>query len=430
MYYEDSVIERSTVNKLLWNLLPLLCLLAMANVLDRLDLTYAAPSMDSALKLTPDDVRSASNAFYAGWLVAGLPAAAGMLILGARRWIAAIVIAWGVISMVQGIAWSTGSLDALRVLLGMAEANLMPATVFFLAEWMPPRHRSLPIAVVAAAAALVPVIGEQLSNLVQIVPPLLRITEWRWLFLVEGLPAIWLGMHVLDVLPQTPSDANFLPHPERHWLIMQLREGARLRGPSRFRDGLTSMATWKLAWARTVVAWVAGSLGIWVPLAMQQTDYLPPGTGDLIMAGATVLGALVALITGLRWNSRRWLRRVLAVLLTLAAVALAAAAMLSNATTAVAMIGFVAFLVPPIVALIWVLAPYALAGSAAAAGFALIGMGGALGNISAAVLSVVRHDATTRCIILAVACIVAAALSLGMDRQRMAGTAASAQPGD
>jgi len=430
MYYEDSVIERSTVNKLLWNLLPLLCLLSIGHVLDRLDLTYAAPNMDSALKLTSDEVRSTDTAFYLGWLVAGLPAAAGMLFIGARRWIAAIVIAWGVISMAQAVAWSVGSLEALRFLLGMAEANLMPAMVFFLAEWMPPRHRSLPIAVIVAAAALVPVIGELLANLVQIVPELLRISEWRWLFLVEGIPAVWLGMHVLDVLPQNPPEANFLPHPERHWLIMQLRDGARPPSASRFRDGLLCMPNWKLAAARVVAASVGASLGIWVPLAMQQTDYLPPATGAEIMDGATVLGALAALVCGLRWNNRLWLRRALAMLLALAGIALLSAALLANATAAVAMIALVTFLMPPIVALTWVLAPYLLAGSAAAAGFALIGMAGALGNLGASILDAVRHDATIRCIILAAACVVAAWLSLVMDRHRMTETAASAPAGE
>ncbi|HUB47238.1 MAG TPA: MFS transporter [Acetobacteraceae bacterium] len=425
---EDSVIERSTVTKLLWNLLPMLCLLAMGNVLDRLDLTYAAPTMDSALHITAAQVRNANDAFDIGCLLGGLPAAAGMLILGARRWIAAAVVAWGVITMAHGAAWSTGSLYLLRVLLGMAEVNLIPAMVFYLTEWMPPRHRSLPIAVLIAAASLVPVIGGQLANLVLIVPPLLRITSWRWLFLAEGLPAVWLGLHVLSALPQMPPEARWLPHPERHWLLLQLRD-ARLRGASRFLDGLRSAANWKLTAARLAVGCVAGSLGLWVPLAMQQTDYLPPGVGAIIMAGATALGALSALVTGLRWNSRAWLRRTLAIGLALTAILLATAAMLSSATAAVLALALVAVLVPPLVALTWVLAPLILAGSAAAAGFAVLAMAGALGDLCASTLSVVRHDVTTRCFILALVCLVAAWLSLGMDGRRVAGTHASAPAG-
>ncbi|HTW71331.1 MAG TPA: MFS transporter [Acetobacteraceae bacterium] len=430
MYYEDSVIERSTVTKLLWNLLPLLCLLAIGTVLDRLDLTYAAPTMDSALHLTSDQVRHANDALDIGCLLGGLPAAAAMLILGARRWIAAIVVAWGLVTMIQGAAWSSGSLYLLRVLLGVAEVNLIPAMVFYLTEWMPPRHRSLPIAIIIAAASLGPVIGDQLANLVLIVPPLLRISQWRWLFPAEGLPAIWLGLHMLGALPQTPSEANWLPHPERHWLLMQLRDTVRLRGSSRFRDGLSSAANWKLAAARLAVGCVAGSLGMWVPLAMQQSDYLPPGDGAVIMGAATVLGALAALVTGLRWNSRPWLRRSLAIGLALAGLLLATAAELSSATAAVLALAFVAVLVPPLVALVWVLAPYVLAGSAAAAGFAVLAMAGALGELCASTLSVVRHDVTTRCFILALACLVAALLSFGMDGRRIAGKPASAQAGE
>jgi MFS transporter, ACS family, tartrate transporter len=429
MYDEDREIERSTVTKLLWNLLPLLCLLAMGTVLDRLDLTYAAPTMDSALHLTAGQVRQASDAFYIGCLVGGLPAAAGMLILGARRWIATIVVVWGVIAIAQTAAWSSGSLSLLRMLLGMAEVNLIPAMVFYLIEWMPPYHRSLPIAAIVAAASLVPVIGGQLANLILIVPPLLHITEWRWLFLVEGLPAVWLGLHVLGALPQTPPEAAWLPHPERHWLLMQLRDTARLRGVSRFRDGLRSAANWRLAAARLAVGCLAGSLGMWVPLAMQQTDYLPPSAGAIIMAAATVLGAIAALATGLRWNSRPWLRRALAIGLALAGMSLAIAAVLSSATAAVLALAFAALLVPPLVALIWVLAPYVLSGSAAAAGFVVLAMAAALGELCASTLSVVRHDVTTRCFILALACLAASWLSLGMDGRRVAGAAASAPAG-
>jgi len=430
MYYEDSVIERSTVTKLLWNLLPLLCLLAVGNVLDRLDLTYAAPTMQSALRLTANQVRHANDAFDIGCLLGGLPAAAAMLILGARRWIAAIAVAWGAITMIQGVAWSPVSLYFLRMLLGMAEINLIPAIVFYLTEWMPPRHRSLPIAIVIAVASLAPVIGDQLANLVLIIPPLLRITSWRWVFPAEGLSGIWLGFYMLGALPQTPPEANWLHHPERHWLLMQLRDTIRPRGAGRFRDGLLSPTNWKLAAARLAVACVAGSLGMWVPLAMQQTDYLAPGLGATIMAAATVLGALVTPVTGLRWNSRRWLRRVLAIGLTLAGLLLATAAVLSSATAAVAMMALVAFLVPPLVAIAWVLAPYVLAGSAAAAGLAVLAMAGALGDLCASTLSVVRHDVTTRCFILALACLVAALLSFGMDGRRIAGKPASAQAGE
>ncbi|HUN39433.1 MAG TPA: MFS transporter [Acetobacteraceae bacterium] len=429
MYYEDNVIERSTITKLLWNLLPLLCLLAVGNVLDRLDLTYAAPTMDSVLRLTADQVRHANDAFDIGCLLAGLPAAAGILILGARRWIAAVVVAWGVITMVQGAAWSSGSLYVLRVLLGTAEVGLIPAMVFYLTEWMPPRYRSLPIAVIIAVASLVPVIGDQLANLALVVPPLLRITQWRWVFFAEGLPAVWLGLHMLGALPQTPPEANWLHHPERHWLLMQLREASRARGASRFNDGLRSAANWKLAAARLAVAAVAGSLGMWVPLAMQQTDYLSPGVGAVIMAVATVLGAVAAFVPGLPWNTRPWLRRALAIGLAVAGILLATAAILPSAMMAVLVLAFIAILLPPLLALTWVLAPYVLAGSAAAAGFAVLAMAGALGDLCASTLSVVRHDATTRCFILALLCLAAALLSLGMDRQLPADTRASAPAG-
>ena len=429
MHDEDSIIEQSAVQKLLWNLLPMLCLLAMANVLDRLDLSYAAPAMDPALQLTAAELSHAENAFTLGYMLAALPAAALMLLVGARRWICGIVVAWGVISMAHAVIWSDDSLYALRFLLGVAEANLMPAMVFYLAEWMPARYRALPIACMVAAASLVPLLGEQGSNVLLHLPQWFGITDWRWLFLVEGVPAVWLGIHVLDVLPQTPPNASWLPHPERVWLMNHLHGEERLLTVGHFMDGLRKRSNWKLAGVRTVIGMAVGSLGLWLPLGMRQMGYLPPSAGATIMAVASVVGALAAVVPGMPGFTRAWLRRSLAICLVAAGLALAGAATVSSATLAVLLLALVAAICPAILSLTWVLAPYLLAGAAAAAGFAVLGMAGSLGGYLAGVLGVLRHDASSRCVILAVACFVAAWLARAMDGGQVSGAAVSTQPG-
>lgn len=417
MYYDDSVIEQSTVQKLIVRLLPMLCLLSMATTFATLSLGYAAPTMAPALGMTDSQLRLAGDAFYLGYLLATLPAAWLMLYIGARRLIAVLVVASGAIAMLLALAPSDTAPFFIRLLLGMAEANLLPAMVFYLCEWVPARHRGKAIPALIAAAALVPVLGGEFSNLLLFGLHWFAIADdWRWLLFAEGVPALWFGLFVMAVLPQTFPEARWLPHPERHWLAAQRQRDMPLQSAATFVEGLRSRPIWKLAAAQGAIGLVAGSIGMWVPLAMQRSGYLDPATGAIIMGGASVVGALIALVVGLPWHNRTPWRWALTAGLVLVGFCLLVAAVLPNGTGGVLMLAIVAVLIPVIVTLTWLLAPFVLSGAAAAAGFALIGMAGALGELIASELAVVRHDAATRCVVLALACLGGAWLAFAMER--------------
>jgi ACS family tartrate transporter-like MFS transporter len=419
MYYDDSVIEQSTVQKLLWHLLPLLCLLSMAAVLDRLSLGYAAPAIAAALHLNAAQLHRAALAFGLGGILAGLPATWLMLRYGVRRWTAGIAVAWGTIAVAQALVWSPAALTALRLLLGATEVSLVAAMVFCLRGWMPERHRAVAIGAMIAVASFTPLIAAPVSHLLLWIGRWFGITDWRWLFAVEGLPALWLGLHVPAQLPPEPPDAPWLPASERTWLATRLPQGPAEQ-TARFVGGLRSAAAWRLAAASAAVGLVADGLQVWLPLAMQPNGYVAPWIAAAVMGATALSGTAAAVAAGLRWRESRQWRRALVVGLLAVGGSLAAAGCIPNGIVAMVLLAVAASLLPGLLVLIWTLASGSLPGAAAAAGLGLVAVAGAFGATAAAGLEALCHDAAARCVVLAVACATTAWLVRGLQRSHPA----------
>ncbi len=430
-YYTDDVIEQSTDQKLLWHLLPLLCLLSMAGMLNRLSLGDAAPVLGPSLNIGATQLDVAENLFCAGYLLACLPSVWLLLRFGTTVWVTTIMLATAGVALAHAAVWNAASLYIVHFLLGVTEAGLLPAMVFYLAQWMLERHRAKAIAALIAAAAIVPLLSGEGSDLLMLVARLFGFSDWRSLFILEALPTIWVGLLVPGRTPKAPGDASWLPPSERHWLIDQLRQAVPPGPAPQFADGLRSVPVWKLAAIQGVIGLVGGSLGLWVPLAMQETSYLPTDTAAVVMIAASALGVAVTVVTGLLWYNRTQWRRALAVCLGLTGLCLGAAAVLPFGSADVGLMAFIAAIVPAILALIWVLAPCLLTGAAAAAGFAVLSMAGVLGYYAAAGLAAVLSGTGERCLLLGAACLVAAWLARGMDGRRPAPQRASAvSPGE
>lgn len=431
MSYTDDVIEQSTEQKLLWHLLPLLCLVSMAGTLNQLSLQYAAPALGAALDLSATQLGIAENLFYLGYVVASLPAAWLLLRFGPRLWITGVVLATGCIALAHALVWGAASLYALRLLLGVAEAGLAPAMVFYLVQWMPAQHRVKPIVALVAAAALVPLFAGEGSQALLWAARWFGFNDWRCLFIVEGLPTLWLGLHVPGATPEAPAEVKWLPPSERIWLLDRLAKSAAAGASMRFADGLRSVPVWKLAAIAEIIGMVGGSLGMWVPLGMQQSGYVRPDIGYVIMSIAAAIGVAATVVAGLVWHEQAQWCRAVAVGLASAGVCLGIAAVLPFGIVAVLLLAVVAMVVPAMLALIWVMAPCVVAGAAAAAGFAFVSMATVLGYFVAGGLAAVQIEAGMRCVVLALACFVAAWLMRGLDGRHPADlTATAVTPGD
>src|SRR5260221_8799835 len=225
-------IEAVVVRKLTWRLVPFLFLLYIVAYLDRINVGFAALQMRQQLAFTDAVYGLGAGTFFAGYFFFQVPSNLALQRVGARRWIALLMMVWGVISASMVLVSGPRSFYLLRFLLGAAEAGFFPGIFLFLEKWFPARARARTVARFMTAAPLSGVVGGPLSG-----PRLgLRLTRglagWQWMFLLEGIPAVVLGGVVLGYLVDRPGDADWLPREERDWLGATGRraEGASRRG--------------------------------------------------------------------------------------------------------------------------------------------------------------------------------------------------------
>ncbi len=306
-----SEVEARVVRKLRIRILPFVMLLYFVSFLDRVNVGFAAFSMNKAIGLTPSVFGFGGGVFFLGYVLFQVPSNLILLRVGARVWIARVVVAWGLVSVASAFVVGPVSFCALRFLLGLAESGFFPGTLLYLSLWFPARHRAVAIAAFMAAAPLSTAIGSPISGALMELPKLFGLMNWQWLYILEALPAIVLGLLTLVVLTDKPADAQWLDPEERGWLASTLeREGAE----SRSRAGKTDPpggAVWAALRDPRVLAlafvYTGGSaglyvLGLWSPLILAQFGYSALTIGWLNSAPSFL--AVAAMIVWARHSDR------------------------------------------------------------------------------------------------------------------------------
>ena len=233
-------LERQVMGKITRRLLPLLFVCYVAAFIDRVNVSFAKLAMLPDLGMTQSEYATGAGIFFIGYFLLEVPSNLILARVGARRWIARIMIVWGVISACMMFTTGARSFYALRFLLGAAEAGFFPGVIFYLMGWFPREYRARAVSLFMLAAVFSFVIGSPLSGFL-LEHPLFGLRGWQSLFLVEGLPSIALGLVVLLVLPDTPKDAHWLTGAERSWLSQRLEQERSLlpaHGPSSVRQSL------------------------------------------------------------------------------------------------------------------------------------------------------------------------------------------------
>jgi ACS family tartrate transporter-like MFS transporter len=375
-------LEARVARKLRLRILPFVILLYFVSFLDRVNVGFAALSMNSAIGLTPAMLGFGGGVFFIGYIAVQVPSNLLMMRVGARAWIARVVIAWGVVSAASAFVVGPHSFYAMRLLLGITEAGFFPGTLLYLSLWFPARQRALAIAAFMAAAPLSTAVGSPISGALMELPPLLGLANWQWLFILEGLPAVLLGFLTLKVLTDRPEQATWLSGEERVWLIETL---AAERAQSTMRKG-GAAAAWAtlrdprvLALALIYSGTSAGlyAVGLWSPLIIHEYGYSPLTIGWINAAPSVV--AAVGMILWAR-HSDRTLERTwhVAVPCLLGCVGLLWAGSAHAALAVVLALTIVNFGSNAPKGPVWALPGEFLSGASAAAGIAWIN---SLGNI-------------------------------------------------
>src|SRR2546423_986870 len=216
----------SARSRIAWRLLPFLFLLYVANYLDRTNIAYATLGMKGDLGLTDSVFGTASGIFFIGYFALQIPGALLVEKWSARRLLALTLITWGALTALTGFVRTPHQLYGARLLLGAAEAGFFPGVIVYLSHWFVAEDRGKAVARFMSAIPIGFIVGAPLAGII------LRldwfgISGWRWLFLLEGLPAIVLGIATFFFLPDWPADARWLPRQERDWITGRLGDERR-----------------------------------------------------------------------------------------------------------------------------------------------------------------------------------------------------------
>ncbi|HFT8006460.1 TPA: MFS transporter [Burkholderia cenocepacia] len=219
-------LHAATMRRLNLRLIPFLMLLYLVAYIDRSNISVAALQMNADLGLSAEMYGLGAGLFYVTYILFEVPSNLFLARVGARRWIARIMITWGIVAAAMSAVQTPGQLYAMRLLLGAAEAGFTPGIIYYLSAWYPQSDRARAMSFFYIGATLASVIGLPLSGALLNLNGVLGVEGWRWLFLLEGVPALLLGFVVLRRLPDTPAHARWLPADERAWLEATLRDAA------------------------------------------------------------------------------------------------------------------------------------------------------------------------------------------------------------
>src|SRR5512140_2912747 len=245
---EDTPLAAAATATARRRLLPFLFLLYVVSYLDRINVGFAALQMNAALGFSSVTYSLGAGIFFLGYTLLEIPSNVVLARVGARLWIARIMITWGLVSAAMMFVRTPLSFYVLRFSLGAAEAGFFPGIIYCLTKWFPRRERARAIAGFMTAVVVAGVIGGPVSGALLSLDGIGGLAGWQWLFVVEGLPAVILGLIVLRALPEQPSDARWLTPEERDALNARLaEEGTSAAMVHSVRGALTSGRVWLLA---------------------------------------------------------------------------------------------------------------------------------------------------------------------------------------
>ena len=377
-------VSTTTLRKIRNHLLPLLFLLYIVAFLDRGNVAFAALTMNAELGLTPVQFGLLAGIFFWGYFLFEIPSNLLLHKIGARIWIARILVTWGVVATLTGLVHSAAQLYSARFLLGVAEAGFFPGIALYLTYWFPQREQARVLSLFLAALPVSSILGAPVSGFILDHVHWFGISSWRWLLILEGLPAIACGALTYLLLPNRPSEAKFLTPVEQDWITSELAR------EEQEKTGGHSMSAWRALAHPRVWQMAAAHLGsnlafygmsFYMPQAIKSLSGVYSNTTVGILVMVPYLAGLVAMILVARSSDARLERRyhaaVPAIIAGIALMSLGASnsPMLSIILWSLTAIGICSYWGP-----FWSMPSQFLAGYSAASGIALINSIAALGG--------------------------------------------------
>ncbi|WP_158939027.1 MFS transporter [Burkholderia sp. S171] len=389
----DSV--EATYKRVAWRIVPLLFVCYIVAYMDRVNVGFAKLQMLADLGFSDTIYGLGAGFFFLGYFLFEVPSNLLLHRFGARRWIARIMITWAVLSMATACVTTPAAFYVIRFLLGIAEAGFFPGVILYLTYWFPSHRRGRMTAWFMAGNPISGIIGGPLSGLVmKLLAGSFGLSGWQWLFIIEALPAIVMGIVVYHYLDDKIADARWLRPDQKALISAEIERESRAHTHGSIRSVLVSARVWLLCFILFGIVMGSYAIGFWQPTLIRLAgieDPLTIGMLSMIPYAAALLSMLLTARHADRTRERRW---HLAVPALVASVGFSACA-LSGSHLYPAMIGMTLAAIGVITALpmFWALPTGFLGGAGAAAGIALINCTGNLaGFVSPSVIGWLKNQ--------------------------------------
>jgi sugar phosphate permease len=425
----QSAIEARTVRKVRARIIPFVFVLFIIAILDRNNIAIAALTMNKELAITSQQYGFLAGIFFIGYFIFEIPSNLLLHWIGARVWIARILITWGIVTMLSGFVRTTHELYAVRFLLGLAEAGYFPGILLYLTYWFRQRQLAQTVALFLAANPVANIIGAPFSGMILDHVHWLGLSSWRWLLILEGVPAIVGGALTYFLLPGRPAEAQFLTTDERDWITTELsREEREKLATGRATTGKALMQG--RVWHLTAIYFAAmlgyHSMVFWMPQFVKtlSSQYSSTTVGLLVMIPHLV-GLPVMILVG-RSSDRSLERRYHAAIpVMIAAVSLMLLGTIPRSLVLLSVVlwCFVAAGTLSLFGPFWSMPNEFLTGFSAAAGIALINcfgnLSGFVGPFAIGAIGKKTGNLQTGLVFVAISLVTSAALILALRKKRV-----------
>jgi len=416
---DNAELARTTIRKVSLRLLPFLFILFICNYLDRTNVAIAALQMNRDLRFSDSAYGLGAGIFFLGYALFEVPSNLLLARFGARRWIARIMISWGVIATSMMFVRTPLQFYALRFLLGIAEAGFFPGIVFYLSRWFPVVQQARALARFMTAVPISAALGNPLSAWLLRLDGLQGLAGWQWLFFLEGIPSVLLGFAVLAVLSDDPLNVQWLSAEQRVWLITSLRrehDDANTTPRHSPLRALVHPAVLLAAGLYFLAMTTHYGYVFWAPTIIREALHADNMTTGFVTGGIACVATGVMLAVGASSDSKGERYFHASACLVVAALGCTIAALLPHPLARVAGLALVPIGIYGFLAPFWCLPTALLRGTAAAAGIAFVNSigntGGFVGPYVLGVLKDKTESTTGSFVMLALMALTAAVLCL------------------